>query len=87
LISTGKVLTIGSPTHGNLSGEEVYAVLPCGLVMRISNAYICDAKGRIIERNGNIPDIYAESSIQDIIAGRDAVLERAALELDRLCGK
>ena len=87
LISTGRVVTIGTPTHGNLSGTEVFAILSCGLVMRISSCYICDASGKIIEVNGNIPDIYAEPSIQDIIAGRDAVIERAVWKLDRLCGK
>jgi carboxyl-terminal processing protease len=84
-ISTGRVVTIGAPTHGNSSGECVFAVLPCGLVVRISSAYICDVSGKIIEANGNIPDIYVEPSIQDIIAGRDPVLERAVKELDRLC--
>ncbi len=85
IISTGRVVTIGTPTHGNLSGQCVYAVLPCGLVVRISNGYICDAKGRIIEVNGNIPDVYSEPTVEDIISGRDSVLERAVQELDRLC--
>jgi C-terminal processing protease CtpA/Prc len=85
IISTGRVVTIGTPTHGNSSGECVYAVLLCGLVVRISTGYICDTKGRIIETNGNEPDIYVEQSIKDITTGRDTVFERAVQELDRLC--
>lgn len=87
LISAGRVITIGSPTHGDLPGEHIYAVLPCGLVMQISTGYVCDIYGKIIEGNGNSPDICANSTIQDIIKGRDAVFERAIKELDRLCGK
>jgi C-terminal processing protease CtpA/Prc len=87
LISTGRVITVGSPTHGNSSGKCVYAVLPCGLVVRISAGYICDASGKIIEANGTLPDIHVENTIYDIIAGRDAVLERATKELDRLTKK
>jgi len=80
-------LLLVPPTHGNSSGECVFAVLPCGLVVRISSAYICDVSGKIIETNGNIPEIYVEPSIQDIIDGRDPVFERAITELDRVCRK
>ena len=75
--STGRVITIGSTTHGNLSGVAAYAVLPCHLVVRISNGYICDAKGRPIERNGSEPDIAVSPSIADFLAGRDPVLDKA----------
>lgn len=87
LIGIHRVIAIGTPTHGNSSGNEVYAVLPCGFVVRISAGYICDASGKIIEENGNSPDICVESSIQDIIEDRDTVLERAVKELDRMCKK
>jgi C-terminal processing protease CtpA/Prc len=73
-----RVTTIGTTTHGNLSGVELYAVLPCGLVVRISNGYLSDAKDRPIEVNGNVPDIPVETTIQDYLAGRDPVLERAS---------
>jgi len=76
--STGRVLTVGSPTHGNLSGVAAYAVLPCGLIVRISNGYICDATGKPIEGVGNEPDVPVSPSISDFLAGRDPVLERAA---------
>jgi C-terminal processing protease CtpA/Prc len=73
-----RVTIIGATTHGNLSGKAVFAVLPCGLVVRISNGYLSDTKDRSIEVNGNIPDIPVETTIQDYLAGLDPVLERAS---------
>jgi C-terminal processing protease CtpA/Prc len=78
LRSAKRVVTVGSTTHGNLSGVAAYAVLPCGLIVRISNGYICDATGKPIEGVGNEPDVTVSPSIGDILAGRDPVLERAA---------
>ena len=77
LRSAGRVMTLGTTTHGNLSGVAVYAVLPCGLVVRISNGYITDGNDRPIEVNGNTPDIEIDVDIQDYLSGRDPVLERA----------
>jgi carboxyl-terminal processing protease len=71
------VVTIGSTTHGNLSGTGAYVQLPCGLSVRISNGYIADRDGRPIEVNGNVPDIPLEPTIADVLAGRDAVLNKA----------
>jgi C-terminal processing protease CtpA/Prc len=55
----------------------MYGVLPCGLVVRISNGYITDTQDRPIEVTGNIPDIAVEPAIQDYLNGRDPVLDRA----------
>jgi len=77
LRSAKRVVTVGSTTHGNLSGVAAYAVLPCGLVVRISNGYICDAGGKPIEGNGNAPDVIVAPTISDFLAGRDPVLEKA----------
>lgn len=77
LRSAGRVITVGTTTHGNLSGVATFAVLPCGLVVRISNGYISDARGRPIERNGNIPDVTVEPTIDDFLNSRDPVLDRA----------
>ncbi len=81
LRSANRVTTLGATTHGNLSGVAAFAVLPCGLVVRISNGYICDAKGRPIEGVGNQPDIAVSPSITDFLAGKDPVLEKAAAVL------
>jgi C-terminal processing protease CtpA/Prc len=83
LRSAKRVVTVGSTTHGNLSGEAAFAVLPCGLIVRISNGYICDATGKPIEGVGNEPDVPVSPSIGDILAGRDPVLERAAALLSK----
>lgn len=83
MISTGRPITIGTTTHGNLTGGGVYVQLPCNLVVRVSNGYVCDASGRIIEENGNVPQVPAELTIADIVNKTDSVLERAIRELQR----
>jgi len=80
---TDRVITVGTTTHGDLPGHNVFAVLPCGLVVRISNSYVTDINGRIIEVNGNTPQIHAESTIQDVINGTDSVLDRAVQSLSK----
>ena len=72
-----RVTVVGSTTHGNLSGTAAYVLLPCNLVVRISNGYVADANGRPVEVNGNAPDVVVEPTIDDLLAGRDPVLDRA----------
>ncbi|MEN6405697.1 MAG: S41 family peptidase [Thermoguttaceae bacterium] len=74
---TGRVIFVGTTTHGDLPGHNVFAVLPCGLVVRISNAFVMDVNGRIIEVNGNVPEIHAELTVKDVIDGTDSVIARA----------
>jgi len=81
MISTGRPITIGTTTHGNLTGRGVYVVLPCNLVVRVSGGYVCDATGRIIEGNGSVPQIRVERTIADVVNGTDSVIERAVVEL------
>ena len=78
-----RVTVVGSTTHGNLSGTAAYVVLPCDLVVRISNGYVADARGHPIEVNGNVPDVAVAPTIFDLLAGRDPVLERAIALLTR----
>ena len=84
LRSAGRVVTIGSTTHGNLSGVAAFAVLPCGLVARISNGYVCDAKDRPIEGHGNEPDVSVSPTIAEVLNGKDPVLDKA---VSLLCAK
>ena len=84
MISTGRPITIGTTTHGNLTGQCVYVVLPCNLVVRVSNGYVCDASGRLIEGNGNVPQIYIEPTINDIVNGTDSVLKQAVQTLQQM---
>jgi C-terminal processing protease CtpA/Prc len=84
MISTGRTVTIGTTTHGNLTGQCVYVVLPCNLVVRVSNSYICDTSDRIIEGNGNVPQIHIEPTINDIVKGTDSVLKQAVQTLQQM---
>jgi C-terminal processing protease CtpA/Prc len=84
MISTGRPVTIGTATHGNLTGQCVYVVLPCNLVVRVSNGYVCDAGGRIIEKNGNMPQIEIETTIEDIVRGNDLFIMRAVQALQKM---
>lgn len=79
--SAGRVVTVGSTTHGNLSGVAAHAVLPCGLVVRISNGYITDPKGKPIEGNGTEPEIPVALTSSDFLKHRDPVLEKAVAVL------
>jgi C-terminal processing protease CtpA/Prc len=81
MVSTGRPITIGTSTHGNSTGTCIYALLPCNLVVRISAGYVCDAGGKIIEGNGNIPKIQVEPAIADVLNQVDSVIERAVKEL------
>jgi len=78
LLSARRATIVGSTTHGNLSGTAAYAVLPCNLVVRISNGYVAEADGRPVEVNGNVPDVAVAPTIDDVLSGRDPVLDRAA---------
>jgi len=77
LRSARRVVTVGTRTHGNLSGVARYLTLPCGLVVRISNGYVADAKDHPIEGAGNPPDIEVEPTVEDFLAARDPVLDKA----------
>ncbi|MEN6366661.1 MAG: S41 family peptidase [Thermoguttaceae bacterium] len=74
---TGRVVLVGTTTHGDLPGHNVFAVLPCGLVVRVSNSYVMDVSGRIIEVNGTVPEIHAELTVKDMMNGTDSVIARA----------
>jgi carboxyl-terminal processing protease len=86
LIGTGRPVTIGENTRGNLTGHSVHVILPCGFTVRVSDSYVADKNGRVIEGNGNAPDILLEPTLDDIAQGRDAVLDRAVLELKNRIG-
>lgn len=75
--NTGRVVSVGSTTHGNLPGTQCYAVLPCNLVVRISCGFVCDPHDLPIEGHGNVPDVVVQRTIPDLVAGRDAALEKA----------
>jgi len=83
LRSARRVVTAGTTTHGNLSGVAMFVVLPCGLVVRVSNGYIADATNRPIEGAGNVPDIAVEPTLEDFLTGKDTVIEKAVSALQK----
>ena len=84
LIGTGRLITVGTTTHGNSTGTCVFVTLPCNLVVRISRGYTCGLNDRIIEGNGSAPEIHAELTLDDILHGTDSVITRAAQALATL---
>jgi len=81
MIGTGRPITVGTTTGGNLTGVGVYVVLPCNLVVR---GYVCDVSGKIIEGNGNLPQIHSEQIIDDVINSTDSVLDCAVQALQEV---
>jgi carboxyl-terminal processing protease len=81
MTSTDRPITIGTSTHGNSTGECVYVLLPCNLVVRVSAGYICNTRGKVIEGSGNVPQIQVEPTIADVLNQTDSVIERAVKEL------
>jgi C-terminal processing protease CtpA/Prc len=81
--STGRVVAVGMTTHGNLSGTGAHVVLPCNLVVRISNGYVCDARGTPIEARGNEPDVVVQPTILHFLKGQDVILEKAVSLLEK----
>ncbi|NQT16710.1 MAG: hypothetical protein HQ582_28390, partial [Planctomycetes bacterium] len=77
MLGTGHPIAVGTTTHGNSAGSGVFVLLPCGLVARVSNGYTSDVNGRIIEGNGNVPQISAELTVDDVVNGTDSVVDRA----------
>ncbi len=82
-VSTQRAIIMGQTTHGNVTGVGVYVLLPCNLIIRVSNGYIADSNGRIIESSGNEPQIKLEPTIGDARQRIDGVLERAFAELKK----
>jgi carboxyl-terminal processing protease len=85
--SAQRAILIGTTTRGNVTGDHVNVFLPCKLVARISTGCIANLEGRIIEVNGNAPDITCEQTIQDLIHGEDSILGRAIQTLRNARGE
>ena len=81
--STGRAVTVGSTTHGAFSGDGVYAMLPCKLIVRISDGYLCDAQGTRMDGCGNLPDVPVAPTVADVLSGADPVLDQAVAALKK----
>jgi hypothetical protein len=75
-------LSLGAQTAGS-PGIPVQLVLPGGMVTRFSGQGLYYPDGRPIQRSGLIVDIPVSISQEDLLLGRDPVLERALVEAER----
>jgi len=68
--------TIGSPTFGS-TGQPYYFMLPGGGQARVCTKRDTYPDGREFVGVGILPDIMVEYTLDDMLAGRDPVLEKA----------
>lgn len=73
-------LIVGEPSGGS-TGQPLVISLPGGGGARICSKYDSFADGTAFVGVGVIPDVSANPKISDFIENKDAVLERALLEL------
>lgn len=73
------VTIVGARTGGG-SGMPMTLELPCGWTVRFSSVRILDALGHSAE-SGVDPDIAVTQTDEDVLAGRDPILDRAIAEL------
>ena len=80
----GRPLMIGVESGGSTGSPLVVNGLPGDGYARICTRRICyPYSGKPFVNAGVKPDIEAESSIDDYLSGRDAILERAIAELEK----
>lgn len=70
------VISVGDTTAG-ASGNPVFRELPNGWTMRLSTSYGSTSDGFIFEGQGLNPDVPIWITEEDILVGRDAILEKA----------
>ena len=76
LSQTGRCLTIGEATSGGAGGSLTFP-LPGGGSYQVSSFKATWPDGREYMSTGLVPDIYSAPTLDDILAGKDIVLERA----------
>lgn len=79
--SLPQVTLVGATTGGG-SGMPYSSELPCGWGIRFSAVSMLDPEGRSTEA-GITPDIPVTLTDADILAGRDPIIDRAAMELTK----
>ena len=73
---------IGSNSAG-VDGDMTNLVLPGGIYVSFTGQEVRHADGRQLQRIGLVPDIAVRPTVGGIRQGRDEVLERAVLYLER----
>lgn len=76
LQENGRGSVVGKKTGGDVNAGIRFE-LPYGAAMEVTVAAIRTAKGRILEKNGVVPDVEVELSKEDIEKGIDPQLEKA----------
>ena len=77
----GRGATFGEPSAGS-SGATSALTLPGGWKIRLTVARDVFPNGKDFERTGIAPQFPVEVRVEDVLAGRDAVLDRARAYLD-----
>lgn len=72
---------VGSPTFGS-TGQPYYFVLPGGGQARVCTKQDTYPDGREFVGVGILPDVEVEYTLEDMLAGRDPVLEKAVSLLE-----
>ena len=81
------VVKVGGPTYGS-TGQPLMFELPGGLGARVCTKRDTYPDGRDFVGPGVLPDVAVEETVEDVMAGRDRVLEEAqAILAVRLAGR
>lgn len=76
LQENGRGVVVGKKTGGDVNAGIKFE-LPYGAAMEITVAELRTAKGKLLEKNGVVPDVEVELSKDDIENGIDPQLEKA----------
>ena len=75
---------IGAPTNGGTGEPCMVATLKHSRTkVQFCVSRIYSPSGRLIEGSGTTPDVLVDLQREDFIAGKDTILERALLEMER----
>lgn len=80
--SSGRGTLIGTHTKGG-TGNVGMIPLPGDGMLWLTAQRTLDAEGNDILNRGILPDIYCEQTLEDLINGRDTILERAMEYLNK----
>jgi hypothetical protein len=76
------VIQIGDNTAGGSGTDPILIELPNGWTCRMSTALLCNSNKQSID-GGIIPDFYVQTTKTDSLSGKDTIIEKAILELQK----
>jgi carboxyl-terminal processing protease len=80
---TGRGVVVGETTQGS-SGNPYRADIGFGISVAIGAKRYRFPDGTAFEGVGIVPDVPVERRVMDVVAGRDAVLERVEIVINTL---